>query len=221
MRTRPSLKTIYHRNQELFMNVLVAFFCLVLSATFPTDNYVQKITSSLFFLVLLPIAYIKLILNKNLSAFGLTLPCKPQQLIWTAGIFLANIFLFFLLLNYSDFPKNYSLKDYITTDFRFFLVYELLFVNILLFISEFFYRGFILSIFRERFDEWSIGIQSSIYLLILYLGGGLNITTAPLAILSVTGGVLAYRTKSFVYSYFANISAIIFLDAYYIHLISR
>ena len=221
MRNKLSIKNIYYQQQEFLMNILVVLFCLLLSSVFPTANYFQKITSSFFFLIVLPIAYIRIILQKDLPSFGLTFSKKPQTLLWAVGIFFLDLFLFFLLFKFTNFAKNYQINPYVATDFRFFLAYEFLFVALLFFIYEFFFRGFLLSVLRGKLNEWSIAIQAVVYLFLIYLGGSLNISTAPIALLSVTGGLLAYRTKSFLYSYLVNLSAIIILDAYFIHLLLR
>ena len=205
-------------DRELLITVFVIFLCLFFGIAFPTENSAQLLTKSLFFLVIFPAIYIKLILKKNLSDFGLNLKNKQIGIIWGGGSFLFSLLIFYLLINYSGFGSGYKLPDQIISSFWWFIFYELVIVNFIIFISEFFFRGFLISFFRKKFEHWSIIIQAGIFLFILIAIEPFSWQILPLLLISITGGILTYKTKSFLYSYFVNFFAIIILDAYIIYL---
>ncbi len=205
-------------NQELLVGFGLALICLFSSAVFPTQNSVQTITKNLFFLILLPIAYVKIILKKDLADFGCNLKNPITSLAWGAITALFTLFLLYLMLNYTQFKANYTLSDYIKNNFWLFLAYELLIVNFTVFASSFFFQGFLLSVLQKKFKHWAIAVQAILFFTLLFFTKALSWQSASLVLLSVTAGFLAYKTKSFFYSYFMSIFVIIFLDAYIIYL---
>lgn len=208
----------FSENQELLISLLVALLCLFLGKEFPTQNSAQDITKNLFFLIIFPAIYIRFILNKKLANFGLNLKNQATAIFWGGGLFIFSLLAFYFLIQFTNFHSGYVLLPGIISNFWAFLVYELLIINFIVFINEFFFRGFLLFLFREKFQSWAIAIQVGIYLLVIYLTDSLSWQTAPFILFSVTGGILAYKTKSFLYSYFVNIFAIIFLHTYLIYL---
>ncbi len=211
-------QSFFSSNQEMLVSFSVALLFLFLSLAFPAQNSAQKITKSLFFLILLPMAYIKIILQKNLADFGWNL--KNQNIAWRWGIaiIIFTLAIFYLMINFTQFKSGYILDNYIKNNFWWFLFHELIVINFIVFIYSYFFQGFLLTIFRERFRHWAIALQAGIFFVILLLAKNFLWQTAPFILLSVTGGLLAYKTKSFFYSYFAGIFAIIILDTYIIYL---
>lgn len=206
------------QDQNLLVNIFLLLLCLFLSITFPTQNSVQIITKNLFFLIFLPIFYIKIILKKRLASFGFNLKNNLLGLKWGTGMFFFLLFFFYFLIKYTAFRENYHIPIEISTNFWFFLGYELFIVNFIIFINELFFRGFLLSVFRKNFYHWSIAIQAGIYFFTLFFTKAFSWQITPFILFSITGGILAYKTKSFFYSYFAHIFVIIILDTYIIFL---
>lgn len=205
-------------NQELLINLAVALLCLFLSLAFPAKNSAQNITKSLFFLIFIPMAYIKIILKKDIADFGWNLKNQNIAWRWGIGIIIFTLALFYLIIKYTSFKSSYILDDYIRNNFWLFLVHELIVVNFIVFIYSYFFQGFLLNIFKEKFRHWSIALQAGIFFAILFFIKTFSWQTIPLVLLSVIGGLLAYKTKSFFYSYFISIFAIIILDGYMIYL---
>jgi hypothetical protein len=205
-------------NQELLISFGVALLCLFLSFIFPTKNYAETITKNLFFLVILPIAYIKIILKKRLTDFGWNLENPKIALGWGIGTFFFTLLLFYLLINFTDFQSSYALESYIKNNFWLFLAYELIVVNFSLFIINCFFQGFVFSIFREKFGYLAIIISTGIFFLTIFFSESITLKIVPLLLLFITASFLAHKTKSFFYSYFMSIFAIIILDAYIIYL---
>jgi len=209
---------LFSHNQELVISFLVAVLCLFLGLAFPSQNSAQLITKNLFFLILLPTIYAKIFLKKNLFDLGFNLKNKLSGLYWSVGLALFLFLLFYLFLNYTPFRTNYKLSPEIMANFWFFIGYELLLVNFIIFINEFFFRGFLFALFREKFAHWTIFLQALIYFIALFFTGAFSWQILPFILFSVSGGILAYKTKSFLYSYFMHIFVIIILDSVLIYL---
>ena len=205
-------------NQTFLFDLLVIALFLFLSIAFPSRNSAQLLTKDLFFLFFLPIAYFKLFFSKNLSHLGFNWKNKFIGFLWSIAFLFILLLLFYLFLKHSSFPTNYQLPPEIMSNFWFFLGYELFLVNFIIFINEFFFRGFIISLFREKLKHWTIAFQALIYLSVLWFTNSLSWQILPFILFSVSGGILTYKTKSFLYSYFLHFFVIIILDSYLIYL---
>lgn len=205
--------------KETIINAFFILLCLALFFFFPVTEVVQSLIRSLFFLLLVPVLYIKIILKKSLADFGLRLPQELLFLYWSAGALIISLLLAILLTNLTSFTTGYSLPVRVVENFWAFLVYELVITNMLFFLQEAFFKGFVLSIFRAKFGFYAIAISAVLFSLFLFLSGNLSWQTAPLLILSVTGGILAYKTRSFIYSYLMGLVFLIIFDAYLIYII--
>ncbi|MFZ2193556.1 MAG: hypothetical protein WAV31_04910 [Candidatus Moraniibacteriota bacterium] len=153
-----------------------------------------------------------------MADFGFNLKNRGIALRWGSGLLLFSLLLFYLLLNYSGFQSGYKLPPNVLSSFWSYLIYELIIVNFIFFIHDFFFRGVIISFFQKKFHYWSIIIQAGSYFFIILVTKSFSWEILPMILFSITGGILAYKTKSFLYSYFMNIFAIIILDAYIIYL---
>jgi membrane protease YdiL (CAAX protease family) len=217
MQKEKAIQIISHWKTELISSAIV-LLCLLLAVKFPAQGSLQLFSSMLFFLFLLPILYIKIILKQNLADFGFNLQNKLTGLLWGFGMLLVSFLILFILLHFYNFAQNYLIPAYLAQNFWSFLFYELILVNFLLFIQEFFFKGFLLFLFAKHFGLWSVILQSLIFILFLVTTSSLNWKLAPILILSVTGGVVAYKSKSFIYSFVMSLFFLIVTDAYIIYL---
>ena len=207
-----------HSYKELLVTSIVIILCLTLSIFFPTHTAFQSISKNIFFLVILPALYIKLILKDNLVEWGWNLKNRKEGLVLASLNFSLGLLIFYLLANFTTFPTYYSISSLVRNSFGFFLLYELVFFNIYFFTQEFFFKGFILFSFRQ-FTHWSILIQSGVYFTLLLFSKENFLQLTPFIFISLAGGFVTYRTRSFWYSYFSGLLFIIILDAYLIHFI--
>lgn len=208
----------FSANQNILVSFFVVLICLMSNLFFPVSGPAQTITRTFFFLILLPVAYIKIILKRKIADFGWNLKDKKVAFIWTIGIFFFTLLLFYLLLSFTGFKTGYALDESVRNNFWLFLVYELLFVNFSIFVFSFFFQGFVLGLFQEKFGLLSVAFAVLLFLGALFLTDSLSWQTIPFVLLSINGGFLALKTKSFFYSYFMNIFAIIILDSCFIYL---
>ncbi|HPN96375.1 MAG TPA: hypothetical protein PLK35_01275 [Candidatus Moranbacteria bacterium] len=210
-------KNFFLANKEISVSLLVAFACLFFSFVFPAHGFVQIITKNLFFLVIIPALYIKIILKKEVGDFGLNLKNGKEGIVWGASVLFFSFFISFLLIKFTTLKNSYLLPDYATGNFLFFLLYELLFVNFFLFIQDFFYRGFILFILKEKLFFWAVFIQSFVLVLSLILSGTASFNSLITILMSLGGGLIAYKSRSFVYAYLYAIIFSIIFDSYIIY----
>ena len=133
----------------------------------------------------------------------------------------ASLIIGLLLINFSGLKGCYSLPAYVMGNFWFFVLYELIFINIFFFIQEFFYKGFVLFSFASKLGWWSVGVSIAIYCLVAMSSGSLVWQNTPFLILAATGGIVSYKTRSFIYAYLMGILFLIFFDAYLIHILNK
>ncbi len=209
---------LFLHNQKVLIGFVAMLACLFLGITFPTQNSAQLITKNIFFLILLPGIYIKIFLEKNISDFGFNLRENKVALIWGSGLGLLLLATFFMLIHYSGFRTGYKLSVTAVSNFWFFLFYELIIVNFTVFVNEVFFRGFLFFLLEKEMNYWVILVQAIVYFLMLLFVGAFSWQTVPFILFAITGGILVYKTKSFLYSYFLHIFVIIILDSYIIYL---
>lgn len=204
-------------NKEMIITSGVIVFCLLLSIFFPVKNSIQLLTRNIFFLILVPILYYKLILKKNISAFGLTLGNKKAGVFWGILMLLGTLLTFFLLYSYTDFKKNYLLSSYVVHNFWIFLLYELILANIFIFIQEFFWRGFVLLYFSKKIGVLSIFLQFFLYVLILVPTGNSFWQMTPTLVISLFSGIIVYKSRSIFYPWAVALFSLVILDSFIIY----
>lgn len=204
---------------QFLANIFLILACLVLFAVFPSGDAIQKFTGQIFFLIIIPAAYIKFILKKNLSDYGLNTKNIGTGLFWgtlAMAIVLAGTY---VIINYTNFADSYALPGYVVDNFWYFLLYELVFANISILALEFFLRGFVLFTFSPKFSSWAILVQALIYLFLLIYSRNSFGQIVYIISTSIILGFVAYRTESIVYSYAIILISSLIIDAYLIYTI--
>jgi len=207
-----------HPYKELLVTSAVILACLILSIIFPTTNSFQSVSRNIFFLIILPFLYIKLILKSRLTEYGWQIGNVKNGLFSASLAFFSGLIIFYLLIRFAGFSSHYHLNPLVENSFGLFLLYELVFLNIFFFAQEFFFKGFVLFSYRQ-FSYWAILIQSGIYFSLLGLTKNFSWQTMPIMFISLVGGFVTFKTKSFMYSYIFGLLFIMILDAYIIHLV--
>lgn len=196
----------------------VILLCLLLVSSFPVQGNMQIFSSILFFLFILPVLYIKFILKQDLDRFGFNLKNKLAGLRWSLAMLIVSFLVVSLLMHFYEFEQKYLIPAYLAQSYWSFLFYELVLVNFLLFIQEFFFRGFVLFSFAEKLNFFAPFVQFLIFALFLAATDSIGWKAAPSIILSLTGGIVAYKSKSIIYPYLTSLLFMIILDAYIIYL---
>lgn len=201
---------------EEIISLAIFAICAVLAIFFPAQGSMQQFSSAFFFLFLLPFLYVRFILKKDLSQFGFNLRNNKTGLLWALAMLPISFLFVFILIQFFDFRENYQLPAYLGSNFWAFLFYELVLVNFVFFLQEFFFKGFLLSIIAERLGLLSFLIQALLFALFISIPA-FDWMNAKYIILAFTGGIVAYKSKSFLYAYFMGLPFLILLDAYIIH----
>lgn len=209
-------------NKKEIITSIFAILCLVGYVFFPANGSFQYKAVALIFLLILPFLYNKYFLkDKNIF--------KNIEIgDWKAGLkylsigMIGSFLIIYLLFKYTDLAGHYFLPSGIKNDFGNFLAYELTGVAFTVFLYEFFFRGFIMFHFRELFKKWAILIQFVFFLILILMLWNLPywfyityLVFAPFA------GWIAYKTNSFLYSFFGQLFFVIIVDSTYIALIVR
>ncbi len=211
-------KQTFGQWKETLTSFLVAVFCFFMVYYFPADDYLQNITRNAFFLLVIPGLYVKLVLQKNIRDFGVNWENKKIGLWWGGIMFLFLVILFFLIIRYTGFEKIYTLPVFAQINFWYFLLYELVLVNLLFLAQEIFFKGFLLAALREKLGYWSIFIQSTVFLFPLFIYNSYFFETLPMVVISLLGGLTAYKSRTFFFSYLPSFVFLITLDTYIIFL---
>ncbi len=202
--------------KEALLSLLLAVFCFFFVYFFPSEDYLQYLTKNFFFLLLIPFFYVKLVLKKDFQDFGLNLKNKKDGFLWGGLMFVFLAIVFFLLIRYLDFEKNYAPPFFVFSSYTYFLFYELLLMNSVFSLQQVFFSGFLISALRETLGPWSILVQATVFLFPVLILREYFLFLLPQALIFLLGGCLAYKTRSFFYSYIFGFLFLIVLDAYII-----
>jgi membrane protease YdiL (CAAX protease family) len=206
-------------NGEDIITAGIIFFCLLLYVIFPADGVFQQIISSATFLLVIPLLYVKIILKKDLNNFGI------QQGEWKTGIFwslfslLAAFLILYALYYYYDFFEKYEVSKLIADNFLLFLGYQIFLTGFFVALYEFFFRGFIMFSFSKKLGYWSIIFQGVIFFLLIWLSSSMTWIMAPYLIFALFGGVIAFLSRSIIYSFISTSLFIVIVDSIFIKLI--
>lgn len=200
------------------MTAGVVLVCLVLYGIFPTRNVFQQIVSSIAFLLVIPLLYIKIILKESLKNYGLRWGDRRQGTLWMGLSLLASILIFYILFHYTSLPQKFQLPGLVAEKFSFFVMYELLLVGLFALLYEFFFRGLV-TLGLGELGVWSIAIQSIIFASFFAITGEFNWSAILFTLISPFAGFVAYRSRSILYSFGASLIFVIIADALAIRLI--
>ena len=195
---------------EIFQSGIFALLCLALFLVFPAVSVGQTIIALAAFLLVTPILYNRFILKKNFESMGVAFQNKKIALVWGFAMLIFSL-LTALLLSKTSYANIFVLPVAIMTNFKLFLFYELILANVVLFILVFFFHGFVLFALTPRLKWWAVAVTT-----ILFLNLRLITKNAHWVPIMLTGGILAYKTRSFAYSYLMSLIFMIFFDTYLI-----
>ncbi|MFA6183883.1 MAG: hypothetical protein WC682_02145 [Parcubacteria group bacterium] len=206
-------------NIETVTTLSVILICLLLFAFFTVKGSFQQVILGLVVFLLLPLLYIKVILKEDLNNFGF----KINK--WKEGFFIFPVCLlimggfFYIIFSYTNFSQNYFLGKYdMVNSYAYLFVYEFLIVNLFVFLYEVFFRGFVMFYFGKRFNVYTIFIQFLLFLIFLDMMGRLSMDYVFYMMTALLAGMIAYKSKSLVYSYLFSIIVLIASDIIYLKL---
>ena len=100
-------------------------------------------------------------------------------------------------------------------------MYEFLLTALFVLIYEFYFRGFILFIFKTKLEFWAILVQALIFLiLVLVIGYSSLFLFLPYLIFTPFAGFIALKSRSILYSGISQFLIILILDTLIVGIIS-
>lgn len=222
MKTDINSEFIY-KNSELLISSFVIAACLFLSVVFPVNSssLAQLLTKQVFFLIIIPALYIKLVLKKKLSSFGLNLKNKKTGIFSGIIALFALVIIYYLFFQYTSLEKKYVIPELAANYFPYFIAYELILVNVLFFSYEFFFRGFVLFLFSEKLGQRAILLQAILFTIFFSISFGFFWQYCVPVIFSLAGGFIAYRSKSFIFPYITSLLFAIVMNSYVIYSLKK
>lgn len=205
--------------KEELLTSAVIVVCLVLFFFFPAQGPAQAATASLAFLFLIPFLYLKLTLKKNLKDHGWQMGDWKKGLVFASISLIASLLIFYALYHYTPLPKMYRLPAFVANNFWLFLLYEFILVGFFLALYEFFFRGLVLFSFLPKTGRLSVLIQWFFFAAFLALSENFKWQNAPYLIVAVFAGLIAYKSRSLLYSFSFGLFFLIIFDAVIIKLL--
>ena len=192
---------------------------LVAYGLFPVKNIFQQVTVMTVFFVIIPIIFNKYILKKELGDIGLKLGDWKKGLVWS-GMSIVIVGLIFIGINYFfNFLNYYTIPTSIIHNYKNFLFYEFLSVAPVVFIYDFFFRGFMLLTLESKLIYWAIVVQAALFLILVVATGSTSWTLAPYLISAPLAGLVVYKSRSILCSTVFQFIIILILDANIVRLI--
>jgi len=193
----------YKIDYRIITTMGVAVICLVMLVIFPTqkENLFQQYVSGLAFLALIPFLYIRIILKKDVRFFGLQPGNVRKGIFWTAVSFATSFLMVFLAQKYLGLSEKYGAPQLIFSEFTRFLFYAFLITAPWAALYEFFFRGFLLFGTEENIGYWAVILQFAIFaLMIAFFKNPMSMIFYVIA--APFSGIIAYQSRSLIYSFF-------------------
>ena len=206
-------------SKENYITAGVIFSCLLLYAVFPTNNAFQQIISSLTFLLAIPLLYVKIILKRSLKEFGIQKGEWKTGLIWIIISLAVAFLILYIFSRYFGFFEKYSVPKFIRGNFFLFVGYEIFLTGFFVALYEIFFRGFIMFSFRAKIGYWSVIVQGAAFFLLFWLSSSMNWTIAPYLIFVLLSGLVAFYSRSIIYSFISNLLFVMIVDSIFIKLV--
>lgn len=199
--------------KDLIVTTGVALLCLTLYGLFPTEGIFQQIISSMTFLLVIPLLYIKIILKRPLADYGIRWGDKKRGVLLMLSTVFISVLLFYVLFQYTSLPKYQNLPQVVTENFAFFVLYEILLAGLFTVLYEFFFRGLVMFSFAKIWGYWSIAAQFALLIAFFLITKNYDWSLFLYVIISPFAGIAAYRSRSLLYSFGASLIFVIIADA--------
>jgi hypothetical protein len=214
---KQKILSIFSKEDIITASIILA--CLFLYALFPTENIFQQIISSITFLLVIPVLYVKIILKKDLKSFGIAKGNWQTGIMWSIISLIVSASVFYILFNYFGLVNKYAPPRYIASSFLLFLFYEIILIGFFTFLYDFFFRGFLMMGLLKKIGFSSVFLQSFAFLALFFFTRGVHWSLTPYIIFLIFSGITAYFSRSILYSTVTFLIFNIIFDSFFIHLI--
>jgi membrane protease YdiL (CAAX protease family) len=194
--------TIQRKQWWMSNALIVASFVLVLF--FPTEDNFQTVATNSFFLVIMPLVFIRYFLREPWVNFGFSMGNISQGIGWLLFFLGGTIVALAGTYRYTHFLSTIAVPLSVRSSFVSFLLYISI-VATIFFIQEIFFRGFVLNIWKRLWQSTGAIFAQAILAVALSFFGSSTPSGAILLVLgiaSLCGGFIASRSQSILYSFF-------------------
>ncbi len=181
---------------------------LLLFVFFPATDRLSPGTQGMIaffvFFLLFPMLYAKFVLKESWRGLGFQMDQSIASWMMSALTAAFGFLIFFFA--YRIFPALHDVSRLpfsVERSFFSFVQYELFLLGTLFF-YEVFFRGFVMLLFLRRFGLWSVFLQWGVFLLFLFGSGSFGVDQALMMLFAPLAGMVAYRSQSLGYSFFAS-----------------
>ncbi len=199
--------------KEFLLTAVVILVCLLLYKIFPVKNIFQQIISSISFLLVIPLLYIKIILKKTLKSYGIQKGDVSRGIVSMPLPIIISLLLFYALFQYTSLPDYHNLPSLVTENFIFFLLYDILLVGLFAALYEFFFRGVVMLGLFKNLGYWSIPAQFALFAAFFLILNKPDWSIFLYLIVAPFAGIIAYQSRSLLYSFGTSLIFIIVADA--------
>jgi membrane protease YdiL (CAAX protease family) len=208
-------------DKNFIVNIGIILISLLLFIAFPIDSnsIFQRIVVNITFLLVIPALYIKIVLRKKLSEFGLTKGNVRAGIFWGALILFSALLIFYLAARFTNFSKSYVIPDLVRNRFSYFLLYQFFLVGFFTIIYEFFFRGFVMLAMEKYFGRFAMLFQFLLFLLFLMFTGGISWQMFYFILMAALSGLVVEKSRSIIYSIAATWIFILLADAWIIRFV--
>jgi membrane protease YdiL (CAAX protease family) len=208
------------KTKEFIITNLLVFLILIIFNFFPTNNKIQQLIAVLIFFICIPLLYYKIILKKPLFSLGLQIGDWKKGVLFSSYSFFAAGFVLLIFIKYSDFLKNYFVPRAIIKDFTTFIFYEFFGVLLIVFIYDFFFRGFFMFNINQKINYYlGLFLQAALFLVFMWATKTSLWLILPYLVFSPFAGLIAYKSRSIFYSTVTQFLIIFIFDASFIKMI--
>lgn len=200
------------KNKKIWMGTSVALLSLLMVAIFPKTNGFQGLMINAVFLFLLPIIFIRFFLRQKLNDFGLGLGDVSKGVFWFVIMLIAVGGIMFVAFHSLEVFSKITIPLSIRSSFVLFLIYIAL-LGVYWFLYEFFFRGFVLMLWKDILGYKAIFAQSVLHVIFFVVTSShwkVDMTVVIPIAFSLCSGWIAFRSRSMLFSFlFSFISVIL------------
>jgi membrane protease YdiL (CAAX protease family) len=207
------------KTKDFIIILFFIFVLLVVYGFFPVKNIFQQVVVMTVFFGIVPIIFNKFFLKKKLADIGLAIGDWRQGVVWGGLCAVIAGLLFFVIVYFFGFLKHYTVPSTIIQSYKNFLFYEVVLIVPVIFIYDFFFRGFIMLTLGIRMYYWAIVAQTLAFLVLVVATKSFTWELVPYLINAPLAGIIAYKSRSIFYSTLFQFVVIIFLDANIVRLV--
>ena len=164
----------------------------------------QSLIVSVAFFLVIPLLYSKIVLKESLKNLGWQRGNSASGFLSGIVCVALGLVAVFLLEKYFPFQENYLFPGLVESDFRWFVLYEIVLVAFTALLYEAFFRGLVQYLWLSNIGIFAILVQSALFFGLLYFSDDLSWQKAPLLIFAPLSGIIVYYSHSLWYSIAAS-----------------